>query len=52
MEELTKSDCEYILSCLKYTRDAYESYQDYPSYEFKQQQLAKLTAVEEKLRAL
>jgi hypothetical protein len=50
-EQLTKSECEYILSCLKHTRAAYEA-TEYPTYELKQQQLATLTAVEEKLRAL
>ncbi|WP_452225588.1 hypothetical protein [Lacinutrix chionoecetis] len=33
--ELTNSDLEFILESLKYTRMAFEDYQQYPSYDYK-----------------
>ena len=51
-EQLTKQDYEYILECLEYTRRAYREYRDYPSEDFRQQQLERLSAVVSKLRGL
>ena len=47
--ELTKEDCQYILSCLGHARLAYES-TEYPTNERKKAQLDRLDAVERKLR--
>jgi len=49
--QLTKADCEFILECFKHTRLAYES-TEYPSYEFKKQQIARLDIVENKIRQI
>ena len=49
--ELTKEDCQYILSCLEYTLLAFES-TEYPSNELKQEQLDRLALVKEKLRGI
>ena len=51
LKDLTKDDCEYILSCLEYTRLAYES-TEYPTYEFRMEQFNRLSAVQEKLRRI
>ena len=50
-DDLTKNDCEYILSCLEYTRLAYESTQ-YPSNEFRKVQFDRLSALQEKVRKI
>jgi hypothetical protein len=50
-EQLTKSDCEYILACLKYARYAFEE-ATYETKEIKRKQLANLYYMEEKLRTL
>ena len=50
--ELTIDDCDLILDCLNHTRSNYEDYRHYPSYEFKQEQLNLLTAVEQKLKCI
>ena len=50
-EDLTKDDCEYILSCLEYTRLAYESTK-YPTYELRMEQFDRLSAVQAKLRRI
>jgi len=42
----------FVLESLNYTRRAFEEYQGYPSYEFKQQRLADVDAVVVKLRAI
>jgi len=49
--KLKRVEYDYLLDCLKHTRASYEA-TGYPSYELKQKQLAKLTAIEEKLRQL
>ena len=49
--ELTKEECKYILSCLEYTRLAYES-TEYPTYEERRSRLDRLSAVQEKLRRI
>jgi hypothetical protein len=50
-EQLTRSEYDYILSCLKYTRYAHEN-TPYPNAEIKRQQLVHLDYIEEKLRTL
>ena len=49
--QLTEEECRYLLECLKYTRASYEA-TEYPSYELKQEQLERLSSVEEKLRQI
>ena len=51
MKELTLDDLYLIRESLGYTVRAYENYTDYPSYEFKQQQIAEARAVLNKVRA-
>lgn len=50
--DLTRADVEFILESLKYTRLRFEEYQDYPSYDFKQDRLTTLEGVTAKVRAL
>ena len=50
-QQLTKTDYEYILECLKHTRTSYEA-TDYPSNELRQDQLARLSTVVDKLKKL
>lgn len=49
---LSKSDINVILESLKYSKMHIENYQSYPSYEYKQQQLARIEEVIQKLRDL
>jgi len=51
-DNLTLDDCRFILTSLEHTRDAFRNYMGYPSYEFKQQQMAAVNAVMEKVRAM
>jgi hypothetical protein len=51
-EQLNKADYEYILSCLKHARYAYEEGTSYPTHELKRQRLANLGYMEGKLQAL
>ena len=50
-EQLTQSDYQYILACLKYARYAHES-TPYRTDELKRQQVSILDEMEEKLRTL
>lgn len=50
--ELTKEDLEFIEESLLFTRKSFNDYQDYPSYEFKQQQLKRVDDVLEKIREM
>lgn len=52
MAELTIEDLDFILESLKYTRKSFEEYQEYPSYEFKQDRLKTVNDVMEKVRAV
>ena len=48
-EELSLGDLEIIKESLNYSRKRIEEYQDYPSYEFKQQQLTRIINVATKI---
>jgi len=50
--ELTKEDLEFLKESLLSTRKSFNDYQDYPSYEFKQQQLKRVDDVLEKIREM
>ena len=50
--ELTVDDLNFILQSLEYTEKAFREYTEYPSYEFKQQRIADVRAVKEKIRAM
>ena len=50
-EELTKSDYDFLLESLEYTRLNFES-TEYPTYDLKREQFARLDALEAKVRAL
>jgi len=52
MNELTLEEIEIILTSLDYTKQKFQSYTDYPSYEFKQQRIAEVKKVIEKVRAI
>jgi hypothetical protein len=52
MEDLTVSDCDLIIEALGYKKMKIENYQGYPSYEFKQKQLADTNAVLDKIRKI
>lgn len=51
-EKLTNSDLEFILESLKYTRMAFEEYQKYPSYEYKQKRINEVNEVILKVKKL
>ena len=51
-KDLNASDLDFILESLKYTRKAFEEYDRYPDYEFKQKRLAHVNDVMEKIRSL
>lgn len=48
--EFTIKDYELIEESLQYTKKAYQEYQYYPSYEFKQQQIKTVKELIEKIR--
>ncbi|WP_422355169.1 hypothetical protein [Roseivirga pacifica] len=51
MKELLKQqDLDLILESLKYSQKAYAEYQDYPSNDFRQQQIDKVEQVAKKIR--
>ena len=50
-DELTRKDCEYILSCLDYARLAYESTQ-YPTDELRKAQFSRLATLQKKIRKI
>lgn len=52
MTSLNSHDVQMILESLAYTRKAFEEYQDYPSYEFKQERIKEVDGVIEKVRAM
>lgn len=52
IDELTTEDLELILQALGYQKQAFADYKDYPSYEFKQAQIARVEGVIEKVRAI
>lgn len=52
MSLLSSHDIQMILESLTYTRKAFEEYQKYPNYEFKQERLREVDGVIEKVRAM
>jgi hypothetical protein len=51
-DNLTRDDIDLILESLKCYKDRIENYKDYPSYEFKQQQMRRAEAVIAKIKGL
>lgn len=51
-DQFTKEDLQLILEALGYRRQAVADYRDYPSYEFKQDQIRKVETVIKKVRAI
>jgi hypothetical protein len=51
-DELNKADFETILEALKHYEMHIENYSDYPSYEFKQQQMERVESAMRKMSAL
>ena len=51
-EPLTANDIALILESLQFTKRAFTNYTQYPSYEFKRERIAEVTAVMEKVRAM
>lgn len=49
---LTKDDISFLIESLRYTKQAFQDYGGYPSYEFKQERLREVDTVVAKLRAL
>ena len=52
MTDLTVGECDQILSSLDYTKRALEAYADYPSYDFKVQQIGEIEKLIVKTRAI
>jgi hypothetical protein len=52
MDRLTTEELDLILELLRYTKQAFADYKDYPSYEFKQAQVARVESVIEKIRVI
>ena len=44
-EELTMEDLLFIQESLKYTKDKFENYEKYPSYEYKQKRVDEAATV-------
>lgn len=51
-EELSSNDLDIIEESLLNSRKRIEEYQDYPTYEFKQQQLERINKVATKISSL
>jgi wobble nucleotide-excising tRNase len=51
-EQLNDSDFDVILSSLKHYKTNIQNYSEYPSYEFKQQQLERVDNAMRKIKAL
>jgi hypothetical protein len=49
---LTTEELDLILESLRYTKQNFADYKDYPSYEFKQAQVARVEGVIEKVRGI
>lgn len=52
MDQLTREDLDLIVEALGYKKQAVVDYNGYPSYEFKQSQLARVESVIAKVRAM
>lgn len=50
-EDFTLEDLNFIKESLKYTKERFENYQDYPSYEYKQKRLKAVNDVAAKVSA-
>jgi membrane-bound lytic murein transglycosylase MltF len=48
--QLTQQDLEFILESLKYTKLKFEDYQQYPSYEYKQERIKEVQDVMSKVK--
>jgi signal recognition particle subunit SEC65 len=51
-DTLTTEDLDIILEALGYKKQAVTDYKDYPSYEFKRAQIARVESAIEKVRAI
>ena len=51
-DQLTTEDLDLILQALGHQKQAFTDYKDYPTYEFKQAQVARVESVIEKVRAI
>ena len=52
MTDLTAGECDQILSSLDYTKRAFQEYADYPSCDFKVQQIGDIEKLIAKVRAI
>jgi hypothetical protein len=52
MTDIDRSDCELIIESLRYTRQAFEGYEHYPSEEFRRERIADVDSALTKIRAL
>lgn len=50
--KLTSQDCDLILESLRYTKEAFEAYKEYPSQEFKENRIAYVSEVIDKIKAI
>ena len=51
-DQLTTEELDLILESLRYTKQAFTDYKDYPTYEFKQARVATVESVIGKIRAI
>jgi hypothetical protein len=51
-DQLTTDELDLILESLRYTKQAFSSYKDYPTDEFRRQQVARVDTVIEKIRGI
>lgn len=52
MTDLTVGECDQILSSLDYTKRAFQECADYPSYDFKVQQIGEIEKLIAKVRTI
>lgn len=50
--QLTKEDIMTILGSLEFTKKSYEDYDKYPSYEFKQERILKVSILISKIKTI
>jgi len=50
--ELSNEDLDFMLESLKYTKKAFEDYQDYPSYEYKQSRIKTVNDLVDKIKTI
>lgn len=50
--ELTIADLDIILESFRYSKKAYSEYQDYPSNDFRREQIERVEQVERKIREI